>query len=271
MRLRHRRALGGLAHLDDDDGLAGARRVVGGELEGAAVLEPLDVAGDHAHLVLVGEVAGEVGELEVDLVAGRRPVRQLHPEVLRLEDRPSLVPGLGDEGDGRPGQVVAERLEGVEVRVRPEQVRGAAVDELLQAPLELGARRARLGEAGGEDDGEGGTLLEDGLVHADRVTDEDDRQVDVVVDVEDRVGARVAVDRVVLGMDRVEGGARRLAPRLDLAPHRRVGLAPGVRGTDDGDGLGVQEAVEVHVAQPDRPAGGVEGERCVAGHGGEPT
>ena len=72
-------------------------------MQRAAVLEPLDVGGDDADLVLVGEPGGEVGELEVDLVAGRRPVRQGDADLLGLEDRPALVPALGDERDGRPG------------------------------------------------------------------------------------------------------------------------------------------------------------------------
>ena len=75
VRLRHRAAGLGLADLHHHDRLAQLRGVVGGEHQRAAVLEALDVARDHADLGLVGEVAGEVGELEVDLVAGRRPVR----------------------------------------------------------------------------------------------------------------------------------------------------------------------------------------------------
>ena len=72
------------------------------------------------------EVLGEVGELEVGLVARRRPVRQRDAELLGLEHGPTLVPALGDECDRRPRQIVAERLEGVEVGVRPEQMRAAA-------------------------------------------------------------------------------------------------------------------------------------------------
>ena len=71
----HRRARVGAPDLHAHDRHAGRGRVVGGEVQRAAVLETLDVGRDHAGVGLVGEPAGEVGELEVDLVARRRPVR----------------------------------------------------------------------------------------------------------------------------------------------------------------------------------------------------
>ena len=108
-------------------GLLQLRGVVGREHQRAAVLEALDVTGDHADLGLVGEVAGEVGELEVDLVARRRPVREADAELLALEHRPALVARLRDQRDRRAFEVVAEVLERVEVRVRAEQAHVAAL------------------------------------------------------------------------------------------------------------------------------------------------
>ena len=132
VRLRHRLAGRGLADLHHHDRLAQLGRVVGGEHQRAAVLEALDVARDHADLGLVGEVAGEVGELEVDLVAGRRPVREPDPDLLALEHGPALVARLRDERDRRTVEVGAEVLERVEVRVRAEQAHVAAVHEFAR-------------------------------------------------------------------------------------------------------------------------------------------
>ena len=143
VRLGHRATLARAADLDAHDRHAALRGVVGREHQRAAVLEALDVRGDHADVGLVDEVAGEVGELEVDLVAGRRPVAQGDAEVLCLEDRTALVPALGDERDLGRRQVVAERLERVEVGVRSEQVGVAGRDQVLEPLLQrlaLGAR-----------------------------------------------------------------------------------------------------------------------------------
>ena len=74
---------------------------VGGEQEGAAVLEALDVAGDGADLGPLGEVGDEVGGLQIGLVAGGGPVGEADAEFLEGEDGAALVAGLGDQGDRR--------------------------------------------------------------------------------------------------------------------------------------------------------------------------
>ncbi len=129
MRRGHRLAGGGTADLHHHHRLAQPGRVVGGEHERAAVLEALDVARDHADLGLIREVAREVGELEVDLVAGRRPVREPDADLLALEHGPALVSRLGDQRDRRSLEIVAELLERVEVRVRPEQANVSRLHE----------------------------------------------------------------------------------------------------------------------------------------------
>ncbi len=106
------------------------RSVVGGEHEGAAVLEALDVAGDDADLGLIGEVGREVGELQVDLVARRCPMSQADADLLALEHRSPLMAGLRDQRDGWPGEVAAEGLERVQVGVRAEQPGLARGDEI---------------------------------------------------------------------------------------------------------------------------------------------
>ena len=72
------------------------------------VAKTLDVGGDRADFGLGGEPGGEVGELEVGLVAGGRPVREPDADFLRLEDGPALMPALRDERDRRPVEIVAE-------------------------------------------------------------------------------------------------------------------------------------------------------------------
>ncbi len=100
--------------------------------------------------------------------------------ILRLEDRATLVPALGDERDLGPGQVVAERLERVEVGVGSEQVRVAGGDQVLEALLQCLAIGADLVEPGGEDHREAWLLLEHGLEHLDGLADEDHGQVEIV-------------------------------------------------------------------------------------------
>ena len=202
-------------------GMPGPGRVVGGEHQRAAVLEALDVGGDHADLGLVGEVAGEVGELEVDLVAGRRPVRERDAELLGLEHRAALVAALGDEGDRRPGEVVAERLERVEVGVRPEQV-GARRSRPGRSSRSWSglAVRAGLGEAGREDHREPGLLLEHRLEHVDGVADQDDGEVDARRArraTERKQGTPSTVSR--LGLTGMTSAPARSPQAADLAPH----------------------------------------------------
>ena len=91
VRLRHRLADRGLPDLHHHDRLLELGRVIGREHERAAVLEALEVAGDDADFGLIGEVAGEVGELEVDFVARGRPVREPDPDLLALEHGAALV------------------------------------------------------------------------------------------------------------------------------------------------------------------------------------
>ena len=154
VRVGHRRPLVGLAHLDDDDRHPLPGGVVGGQHERAPVLEALDVGGDDPDVGLVGEPAGEVGELQVDLVARRRPRAQVQAQLLGLVDRPALVSALGDEGDGPAGVVLVEGLEGVQVRVGAEQAGVASGHQLVELGLQGGALVTGLGETGGEDDGE---------------------------------------------------------------------------------------------------------------------
>ena len=251
--LGHRAALVGAADLHHHDRLLEPRRVVGGEHERAAVLEALDVAGDHPHLGLVGEVAGEVGELEVDLVAGGCPVGEPHPELLALEHRPALVARLRDQRDRRALEVVAERLERVEVRVRAEQPHVARLHEVGEALLELLALLAGLGEAGGEDHRELRLALQHLLERVDGPAGEDDREVELARDVEDRLVDRVPEHGLVLGVHRVERRAVVGGPLRELAGHRGVGLARLLRRADHRDRLRVQEHVEVDVAQRERP------------------
>ncbi len=258
VRLRHRRARLGLADLHHHHRLAQPGGVVGREHQRAAVLEALDVAGDHADLGLVGEVAGEVGELEVDLVAGRRPVREPDADLLALEHGPALVSRLRDQRDRRAFEVGAEVLERVQVRVRAEQVHIARPHEGLEPAFELLALLAGLGEAGREDHRELRLALQDFLERVDGASGEDDHEVEVAGDVEHRLVALVPEHRVVLRVHRIERGAVLARPRVELAGHRGVGLRRLLRRADQRDRFRVQERVEVDGAQLERSPGDVE-------------
>jgi hypothetical protein len=259
VRLGHRTALARAPDLHAHDGLSGLGRMVGGQHQGATILEAFDVGRDDADLRLVEEVLGEVGELEVGLVARGCPVRQGDALFLRLEHGAALVPALGDEGDLRRRQIVAERLERVQVRVRAEQVRAAAGDQVLEPLLQRLTLGSDLVEAGGEDDGVARLLLEHGLEHLDRLADEDDGEVEVAGHVEHRREAPHAVDLVAVRVDGVGAGTGVLGPGADLPPHGGVGTAGGVRRSDHRDGLGVEEHVEIELAQGGGATGDVDG------------
>jgi hypothetical protein len=189
------------------------RAAVGRQLQRAPVLEPLDVRRHHADLGLRREPGGEVGELEVDLVAGRGPVGQPDAEVLGLEDRPALVPRLRDERDPPALDVVAEQLEGVEVGVGPEQVGARRLHQGRQRRLQRLAVGADLGEAGGEDHRVARRLGQHRLEALDGVAGEDHGEVDLVAGHGlDRPVARQAVDGIPVRVDVVDGGALGLGP-----------------------------------------------------------
>ena len=102
------------------------------------------------------------------------------------------------ERDRRAFEVVAEVLERVEVRVRAEQADVADLHEAGEAVLELLALGAGLGEAGREDHRE---LRPCARSTSSKVSTgaagEDDREVEVAGDVEDRLVTRVAEHRLV--------------------------------------------------------------------------
>src|SRR5262249_1658955 len=112
-----------------------------------AVLEALDVTGDHAGCGVPREVLDEVGGFEVDLVPGRDPVREAYPELLALHDRASLVSALRHQRDLRAGEL-AEGLDAVAVGLRPDQGTPGSAGDLPQPgppprPLAPHPREAR--------------------------------------------------------------------------------------------------------------------------------
>ena len=256
--LGHGSAFVGSPHLYGHDGHLAPGRRVGSQLEGAAVLEPLDVAGHRAGGREAREVVDEVGGLQVRLVARRRPVRQLDPDLLALEHRAALVPALGDQRHGGTGEVVAEHLERVEVRVRSEQVGVSGFDDPLHLRLDPLALRASLGEPCREDDGElrpgRNRVPEDGK----RVSDEDGDEIELLVDVGQRLHRRAPRHDGAVRVHVVHGGAARFGPGGDLPGQGRVRAGAGVGRTDDRHSLRIEERIEVDVAQRGGTAGDVE-------------
>ncbi len=268
VRLRHRRPLVGLAHLHHHERHALPRGVVGGQHQRAAVLEPLDVGRDHAHLGVVGEPAGEVGELEVDLVAGRGPGRDPQPELLGLEHRPPLVPALGDEGDRPAGVARGEGLERVQVRVGPEQVGGGRRHQSRQLLLTPGTGSSGLGETGREDHREPGLLRQHVPVGLDGVADQDDREVELAGHLRDRRQARPAVDHVPVGVDEVDRRPVLVGPGQEPLGHGGVGPPRTVRGPDDRHRPGREERRQVELPEGGRASRHVH--RHAPRHGGRP-
>ena len=248
-RMRHGRRLTerAAAHLHGHDRHPPVQGVVGRGQHGGPVLEALDVGGDGADLVLVGEVPGEVGELEVHLVPRRGPVGHGDGDLLALPDVTALVSAVADEGHRLARQIAAQGEEGVEGGVRTEQVDAALGHNPGDPRLEEPALLARLGEAGGEDHHEQGLLLHHVFENGHRVPGPDHGQVDVPLDVVDGVEAGHPVDLVATGIDRVHDPAL----GLDLLLHRAVQetdpAALGGRGADEGHHPRVEEALEGHV------------------------
>jgi hypothetical protein len=106
-------------------------------------------------------------------------VREPYAHLLHREDGTPLVPGLGDQRDRRPVQVVAELLEGVEVGVRPEQPQPGALHGGGEAGLRGGALRSGLGEPGGEGHRELHLGLGEFLDHGKGIGDQQHSQVDL--------------------------------------------------------------------------------------------
>ena len=252
VRLGHGRALVGAPHLHGDDGDLAPCGRVRGELQRPPVLEALDVAGHGARGLEAREVVDEVGRLHVGLVAGRGPVRELDADLLTLEHRPALVAALGDQRDRLAREVLAEDLEGVEVRVGPEHVELTALDDPLHLLLEPLALGPDLGEAGGEDDGE--LRLRRHRVAQDRqgLADQDRHQVELLLDVGQRLGAGTARHLRTVGVDEVHRGTALLGPRRDLLGQRRIGPGVGVRGPHDGHPPRAEEGVQVDGAEGGR-------------------
>lgn len=175
--------------------------------------------------------------------------------------------GLGDQGDGRAVEVVAELLEGVQVGVGAEEAQAGASDGGAELVLGGGARVAGLGEAGGEGDGELhlglGQFLDDG----ERVGDEEDGEVHLFGQVGHGGVAGQPEDGGAGGVHGVDPGADAFRPGDELAGDAGVRSALGVGGADDGHGLGPEEPVEVGHVGVQRPAADVHGDRVVGGGG----
>ncbi len=255
----------GAADLDGDDGDAVAGGPVGGQQEGPAVLEALDVAGDGADLGLLGEVGDEVGGLEVGLVARGSPVGEPDAQLLEGVDGPALVAGLGDQGDGRAVEVVAELLEGVEVGVGAEEAQARPPDRGGEPGLGGGAGVSGLGEAGGEGDGELHLGLGQFLDHRQRIADEEDGEVHLLGQVGHGRVAGQPEDRGAGGVHGVDPGADALRPGDELAGDAGVRSALGVGGADDGHGLGPEEPVQVGDIGVQGPSADVHRDRVRGG------
>lgn len=243
---------GGAAGLDDDDGLAEGDLTGGGE-EGTGVTDGLHVDEDGVGVLIVAEVVDEVGEVDVghgtDGDEGGVAETLLEGPV---EDGAHEGAGLGDETDVTlEGHGGGEG--GVEAGGRAHEAEAVGADAshvvLLalsdDVVLHLGTLGSDLLETSGDDD-EGTdaslTALDDGA-EDELGGDADDGEVDVLGNVADLLVGLETHDLVLLGVDgndlSAEGGVGEVL---------EDGLADGadsVGGTDEGDGVGVEDGIEI--------------------------
>ncbi len=182
---------------------------------------------------------------------------------------PALVAALGDEGDRLARELVAEDLERVEVGVGPEDVQVPAGDDPLHLVLQPLALGPHLGEPGGEDDGELRAGRHGVTQDRQRLSDEDGHQVQLLLDVRQRLGAGPPRHLGPVRVDEVDRGAALLGPGGDLLGQCRVRPCVGVGGSHDGHPPGAEERVQVDGAERGRPAGDVQSvapRRCASSH-----
>ena len=254
MCFRHGLALVGPAHLDRNDGNLARGGGIGRQLEGAPVLEPLDVAGDRTGRLQAREIVDEVGRFHVRFVPSRRPVRELDADLLALEDRASLMSALGDEGDGLAGEVVAEDLERVQIGVGSEHMDVAAGDDSFHLVLQALTLDADLGEPRREHDGKFGLGGNGVAQDRQRLSDQDRHQVELLVNVGQRFGAGPSRHGGAVRVDEVDGRAAFFGPDGHLLGERGVEPSVRVGGPHHCDPLRAEERVEVDGAKGDRSA-----------------
>ncbi len=134
----------------------------------------------------------------------------------------------------------------------------SGLDDPLHLRLDPLALRANLGEPCREDDGElrpgRYRVAEDGK----RVSDEDGDEIELLVDVGQRLHRRAPGHDGAVRVHVVHGGAAGFGPGGDLHGQSRVRPGVGVGRPDDRHPLRTEERVEVDVAQRGRTAGDVE-------------
>ena len=245
VRARHPGARLGGPHLERHHRLALGVGGLEGPPELGGVLEPLEVAGDHVGVVVIGEVLDEVRRLEVELVARRHPPAEGHAELGPLHEGTALVPALGHEADAPTPSLrwLGQDLEGVGVGVGAEDPDPVAAGHLAHLALGRGAGFAHLAEAGGEDEDVGHAVLA-ALLH--RLRHElgphvDDGQGDLGGDVGDVLVDGDVADGAALGVDQVPA----VPPPLRVRGPEAFGLGVAVQRPHQGDGLGMEELLQV--------------------------
>jgi hypothetical protein len=121
-----------------------------------------------------------------------------------------------------------------------------------------GALGPGLGEPGGEGDGEPHLGLGQFPDHGERITDEEHGQIDLLGQAGEGRGAGDAEDGLTSGVHGVQSGADPLGPGDQLPGDAGVRPALGVRGADDGHGLGTEEAVQIGYVGVQRTAADVQ-------------
>ncbi len=221
-----------------------------GRLQGAPqlgrVAEALEVPGDDGGLVVVGVVLDEVGRLQVELVAGGDPAGEGDAELRPLDEGAALVAGLGDQSDAAAATSggLGEDLEGVGVGVRSEDADAVAGGHLPHFTFEGRSLLAHLGETGGEDEDVGHAVLPAFLDHLDHDAgaDVDDGQGDLGRDVGDVLVDGDIADGTALGVHQVPG----VTPAFAVGTPDPGRVRVAVDRSHDGDGLRVEELLEVH-------------------------
>ena len=259
------RAGGRHAGLEEDHRFA-PRDLPGGAHEFLAVLDGLDIAEQHARVVVGADRFEERGLVHVGLVADADELAEADPLADRpVEDRRAERARLRHESDvarrghagGEGGVELLGRVDQAEA-VRPDDAHAARVRELDDLALEIGAFAAGLLEAGGDDDQRRHFLR--GAVarrlQAELRRDHQHRQVHFAGNLPDRRKTGQAQNLVRLGIDRVDPAG--IAVLDQVVKHVVADLAFLARRADDRHGTGVEETFE-HVLLPEKRENGSSG------------
>ena len=238
--------------LEHDDGLRSGVRPHHGTHEALGFADAFGEDDDDLRRRVVDEIVDEVGRRDVGLVAGGDQVAELEAPAGTADGTADSAAldgdgdGAGLEADGERGGVTADPAVDVDVAdgVGADEADAVAAGGFEESFLEAGAVGAGFPESAGDDD-RGARAACRRLFEQVRhllAADGEDHAIDRAPDGVQRGGARVAVDAVVAGIDRIDGPGK---TAVTQRPHHLAAVARPFRGADHGDGARREQRREV--------------------------